>query len=300
MAKENIKHWKIGDVEVARIVEVNAFEDNMWMLLDGATEEFVQQYKWMVPHFATPSGKMIISFQCFVLRSKGRTVMIDTCIGADRKREFDVFCNLKTTFLEDLEAAGFPAKSVTDVICTHLHFDHVGWNTQLVDGKWVPTFPTARYYFGKKEYDHWLHLRETGGYHSFEHLEDAVNPIIEANLATFVDPENFRLTEEVSLFPTPGHTPGHCSVLIESQGKKAVITGDMMHHPIQLTDPTRPGRFDMDKEQGGRTRKAFIDRFADRDVLIIGSHFNEPTSGWIVRDPEPTTATAPRGWKLKI
>ena len=300
MAKENIKHWKIGDVEVARIVEVNAFEDNMWMLLDGATEEFVQQYQWMVPHFATPSGKMIISFQCFVLRSKGRTVMIDTCIGADRKREFDVFCNLKTTFLEDLDAAGFPAKSVTDVICTHLHFDHVGWNTQLVNGKWVPTFPTARYYFGKKEYDHWLHLRETGGYHSFEHLEDAVNPIIEANLATFVDPENFRLTEEISLFPTPGHTPGHCSVLIESQGKKAVITGDMMHHPIQLTDPTRHGRFDMDKEAGGRTRQEFVNRFGDTDVLIIGSHFNEPTSGWIVRDTETSTPTAPRGWKLKI
>ncbi len=108
MAKENVKHWKIGDVEVARIVEVNAFEDNMWMLLEGATEEFVQQYKWLVPHFATPEGKMILSFQCFVLRSKGRTVMIDTCIGADRKREFDVFCNLQTTFLEDLDVRGLP------------------------------------------------------------------------------------------------------------------------------------------------------------------------------------------------
>ncbi|MEJ0036719.1 MAG: MBL fold metallo-hydrolase [Gammaproteobacteria bacterium] len=299
MAKENIKHWKIGDVEVARIVEVNAFEDNMWMLLDGATEEFVQQYRWMMPHFATPSGKMIISFQCFVLRSKGRTVMIDTCIGADRKREFDVFCNLKTTFLEDLDAAGFPAKSVTDVICTHLHFDHVGWNTHLVDGKWVPTFPTARYYFGKKEYDHWLHLKSTGGYHSFEHLEDAIDPILEAGLAEFIG-SDFKLTEEVSLFPTPGHTPGHCSVLIESQGKKAVITGDMMHHPIQLADPTRHGRFDMEKEVGGRTRQEFVDRFGDKDVLIIGSHFPEPTSGWIVRDPEPSTPAAPRGWKLKI
>ena len=299
MAKENIKHWKIGDVEVARIVEVNAFEDNMWMLLEGATEEFVQEYKWMVPHFATPSGKMIISFQCFVLRSKGRTVMIDTCIGADRKREFDVFCNLKTTFLEDLDVAGFPAKSVTDVICTHLHFDHVGWNTHLVNGKWVPTFPTARYYFCKNEYDHWLHLKATGGYHSFEHLEDAIDPILEAGLAEFIG-SDFRLNDEISLFPTPGHTPGHCSVLIESRGQKAVITGDMMHHPIQLADPTRPGRFDMDKEAGGRTRKAFIDRFADKDVLIIGSHFNEPTSGWIVRDPEPSTPTAPRGWKLKI
>jgi glyoxylase-like metal-dependent hydrolase (beta-lactamase superfamily II) len=290
MAKENIKHWKIGDVEVARIVEVNAFEDNMWMLLEGATEEFVQQYKWMVPHFATPSGKMIISFQCFVLRSKGRTVMIDTCIGADRKREYDVFCNLKTTFLQDIEHAGYPAQSINTVLCTHLHFDHVGWNTHLVNGKWVPTFPNARYLFGRKEYDHWVHMRATGGYHDFEHMHDAVDPVIEAGLVDFIGPEH-KITDEVTLFPTPGHTPGHVSVMIRSRGEEAVITGDMLHHPIQFIDPQRPGNFDMDKEQGGRTRQAFVDRFADTKTLIIGSHFAEPTSGWLVRDG--------KAWKLR-
>src|SRR5690242_8137981 len=198
MAKENIKHWKIGDVEVARIVEVNAFEDNMWMLLDGATEEFVQQYPWLVPHFATPSGKMIISFQCFVLRSRGKTVMIDTCIGADRKREYDVFCNIKTTFLQDMAAAGFPPSSVTTVMCTHLHFDHVGWNTHLVEGKWVPTFPQARYLFGQQEYDHWTHLRNTGGYHDVEHLHDSIDPVIQAGLVDFIGPDH-QITDEVSL-----------------------------------------------------------------------------------------------------
>lgn len=297
MAKENVKHWKIGDVEVARLVEVNAFEDNMWMLLEGATEEFVQQYKWLVPHFATPGGKMIISFQCFVLRSQGKSVMIDTCIGADRKREFDVFCNLQTTFLEDLEYAGFPRTSITDVLCTHLHFDHVGWNTMKVDGKWVPTFPQARYLFGKKEYDHWIHLRDTHGYHDVEHLYDSIAPVVEAGLVEYISPD-YRITDEVSLFPTPGHTPGHMSVLIESRGQKAVITGDMMHHPIQLTDPGRHARFDMDKAQGGRTRLEFVERFGDRDVLIIGSHFSEPTSGWIVRDTSPEGG--PAGWKLKV
>jgi len=297
MAKENVKHWKIGDVVVARLVEVNAFEDNMWMLLEGATEEFVQQYKWLVPHFATPGGKMIISFQCFVLRSQGKSVMIDTCIGADRKREFDVFCNLQTTFLEDLEYAGFPRTSITDVLCTHLHFDHVGWNTMKVDGKWVPTFPQARYLFGKKEYDHWIHLRDTHGYHDVEHLYDSIAPVVEAGLVEYISPD-YKITDEVSLFPTPGHTPGHMSVLIESRGQKAVITGDMMHHPIQLTDPGRPARFDMDKDQGGRTRLDFVERFGDQDVLIIGSHFSEPTSGWIVRDTSPEGG--PAGWKLKV
>lgn len=285
MAVENIKHWKIGDVEVARLVEVNAFEDHIWMLLKDETADFLKRHAWLRPHFATPEGLMIISFQCFVLRSRGKTVMIDTCIGADRKREYDVFCNIKTTFLEDMTAAGFPPSSVTTVMCTHLHFDHVGWNTHLVNGKWVPTFPQARYLFGKQEYDHWIHMRNTGGYHDFAHMDDSITPVIEAGLVDFIGPHH-EITDEVSLFPTPGHTPGHVSVLIRSRGEEAVITGDLMHHPIQLSYPQRHANFDMDKDQGARTRQAFVDRFGGRDTLVIGSHFSDPTSGWIVRDGE--------------
>jgi len=291
MAVQHIRHWKIGDVEVARIVEVYGFEDNIAMLLPGATPELVLSHKWLQPRFATPDGRMILSFQAFVLRSRGKSVMIDTCIGADRKREFEVFCNLKTTFLEDLRAAGFPPESISGVLCTHLHFDHVGWNTHLVNGRWVPTFPQARYYFGRQEWEHWQHLKRTGGYHNLDHLEDSLDPIVAAGLAELIEPD-FRITDEVSLIATPGHTPGHVSVLIRSRGKEAVITGDMMHHPIQLALPGTPGNFDMDKEQGARTRKEFISRFADQDTLVIGSHFAEPTAGRIVRDGA--------AWKLAI
>jgi len=290
MSAENIRHWRIGDVEVARIVEVNAFEDNIAMLLKDETAEFVKQYDWLRPHFATAEGLMKISFQAFVLRSRGKNVMIDTCIGADRKREYDVFCNLKTSFLEDLAVAGFPAASIHAVLCTHLHFDHVGWNTHLVNGRWVPTFPQARYLFGKQEFDHWKHLRETGGYHNVEHLHDSIDPIVSAGLAEYVTAD-YRLTDEVSLFATPGHTPGHVSVLIQSRGEAAVITGDLMHHPIQLAEPLRHGNFDMDKPQGALTRQAFVERFGDSKVMIIGSHFSDPTAGWVVRDG--------RGWKLR-
>ena len=291
MATENIRHWRIGDVEVARIVEVNAWEDDFAMLLPQGSPELACRFPWLVPNFATPAGKMLISFQCFVLRSRDKCVMIDTCVGADRQREFPVFCNLQTTFLEDLAAAGFPPQTINTVMCTHLHFDHVGWNTRLVDGKWVPTFPQARYLFGKKEFDHWQHLRETGGYHSFEHLIDSVDPIMEAKLADLIGPD-YRITDEVWLEPTPGHTPGHVSVRIRSRGEEAIITGDMMHHPIQLAIPDVPGNFDMDKELGARTRRAFVERYADSKVLVIGSHFCEPTSGHIVRDGA--------AWKLAL
>jgi glyoxylase-like metal-dependent hydrolase (beta-lactamase superfamily II) len=284
MAVEHIKHWKIGDVDIARIVEVNAFEDDMKMLLpEEGTPEFVQRFKWLTPHFATPAGRMLISFQCFVLRSRDRRVMIDTCIGADRQREFPVFCNLKTTFLQDLEAAGFPPDRIDTVLCTHLHFDHVGWNTHLVNGRWVPTFPNARYLFGRREWEHWQHLERTGGYHDLGHIEDSVEPILEAGLADLIGPDH-RITDEVWLEPTPGHTPGHVSVRISSRGQDAVITGDMMHHPIQLAVPEAHGNFDMDKALAARTRRAFIERYQDRKALIIGSHFCDPTSGWIVRD----------------
>jgi glyoxylase-like metal-dependent hydrolase (beta-lactamase superfamily II) len=285
MAVEHIKHWRIGDVEIARLVEVNAFEDNLWMLWKDESADFLKRHAWVHPHFATPEGLMKISFQCFVLRSRGKSVMIDTCIGADRKREYEVFCNIKTTFLDDMKAAGFPPSTITTVLCTHLHFDHVGWNTHLVNGKWVPTFPQARYLFGRKEYDHWCHMRQTGGYHDFEHMHDSIDPVLEADLVDFIEPEH-QITDEVSLFPTPGHTPGHVSVLIRSRGEEAVITGDLLHHPIQLSYPMRHGNFDMDKDQGALTRQAFVDRFGGKKVLVIGSHFCNPTSGWIVRDGE--------------
>ena len=290
MAAEHIKHWRVGDVEIARIVEVNAWEDDITMLLPDATPAFVQQYKWLQPHCATADGKMILSFQAFVLRSRGKTFMIDTCIGNDRQREFDVFTNMQTSFLQDLRTAGFPPEQIDGVLCTHLHFDHVGWNTRKEGDHWVPTFPQARYYFGREEYAHWQHLRETDGYHHVDHLVDSIDPIVQAGLVDFIDPD-FQLTDEVSLIPTPGHTPGHVSVLIRSGGQEAVITGDMMHHPIQLAIPATHGRFDMDQARGAQTRVEFVDRFADTSTLVIGSHFSDPTAGHIVTDGA--------SWKLK-
>lgn len=289
MTTETIRHWRIGEVDLARIVEVDGLEDDISVLLPGATPQLLQQFCWLRPHFATTDGRMIISFQAFVLRSRGKTVMIDTCIGADRQREYDMFCNLRTTFLDDLRTAGFPPEEVSTVLCTHLHFDHVGWNTRLVNGRWVPTFPQARYLFGRQEWQHWKHLRDSGGYHHMAHLTDAIDPVVEAGLVDFIDP-HYRITDEVSLIPTPGHTPGHVSVLIRSCGEEAVITGDMMHHPIQLALPERPGNFDMDKEQAVRTRREFIERFADKPALVIGSHFADPTAGRIVGDG--------KAWKL--
>jgi glyoxylase-like metal-dependent hydrolase (beta-lactamase superfamily II) len=291
MSIETIRHWQVGDVHIARIVEVNAWEDDITMCIPDATPELVKSLPWLQPHFATPEGRMLLSFQCFVLSTQGRNVMIDTCIGADREREFPVFTHMQTTFLEDLAAAGFPHEAITDVLCTHLHFDHVGWNTRLVDGKWVPTFPGARYYFGRREWEHWKHLLDTDGYHHLAHVKDSIEPVFEAGLVELIEPD-FQLTGELSLIPTPGHTPGHVSVLIQSRGQSAVITGDIMHNPIQVALPAREGTFDMDKPRGAQTRVEFVERFSESGTLVIGTHFADPTAGHIVKDGP--------SWKLKV
>lgn len=285
MATEHLHTWKIGDVEITRLVEVNAWEDDIAMLWPDATPEDVKRYPWLKPHWATDDGKMIISFQCFVMRTPDHQIMLDTCIGADRQREFDVFTNMQTTFLDDLKAAGFNREDIDIVLCTHLHFDHVGWNTHLVDGQWVPTFPNARYLFGKKEYAHWKMLEETKGYHDLNHMYDAVQPVLDAGLVDLIDPDH-KPCPEITLMPTPGHTPGHVSIVIESNGEKAVITGDLMHCPIQCAEPTRIVRFDMDQATGAQTRQTFVDAMANSDTLVIGTHFSHPTGGYVVSDDD--------------
>jgi glyoxylase-like metal-dependent hydrolase (beta-lactamase superfamily II) len=289
MAIEHVRTWKVGQVEISRIVEVNGFDDDIAMLFQGGTPQLLLQYPWLQPHFATPSGRMILSFQAFVIRTGDRRIMVDTCIGADRQRQFPIFNNLQTSFLDDIAAVGCPAESVDTVLCTHLHFDHTGWNTQLVDGKWVPTFPNARYLIAKGEYDDLLHAVEHGGHYT-GHVPDSVQPILDAGLVDFIDFDH-QVTPEIRLFPTPGHTGGHCSVHISSEGQDAVITGDLMHHPVQCAEPDREGNFDGDKAMACRTRRAFLETYCDGHSLIIGSHFPEPTAGKLVRDGA--------GWKLE-
>jgi glyoxylase-like metal-dependent hydrolase (beta-lactamase superfamily II) len=282
MAVEHIKRWRIGEVEVVRIAEFFDFQDDVWVLLKDAGPELLLKHAWLQPHYVTPDGRMRMNFQAFVVASKGRRIMVDTCIGNDRKREFDVFSNLQGGFLDDLTAAGFAPDTIDTVICTHLHLDHCGWNTHLKDGRWVPSFPNARYLFGKTEWAHWQEQAKLGAPH-MEHVHDAIEPIIEAGLADFIDPDHV-ITDEIRLFPTHGHTPGHVSVQIRSAGEEGVITGDVVHHPVQMAEPDWENNFDMDKAAGAATRKSFFARYEDKPALVITSHFADPTAGRIVKD----------------
>ena len=271
--------WQIGKVTITRIVELEA-PTSVRFMFDGITKEDLFAIDWLQPHFLNDKGYMLFSIHALLIESEGRRIIVDTCLGNDKERLVDGWGMRRGPFLHDLAEHGFPRESIDAVMCTHLHVDHVGWNTMLVDGQWVPTFPNAEYLFAKDEWAYWSeHEQEEFG----PVVEDSVRPIVDAGLANLVE-ANHRLTSEVWLEPTPGHTPGHVSVRISSGGEDAVITGDMTHHPCQMVHPEWAANADYDKVQSTATRREFYARYADQPVLIIGTHFATPTAGHLVRD----------------
>lgn len=275
-----MQRWKIGDVNVSRVVEVESPSPGEFVLPDAIAEN-VKAIDWLRPHFIDAEGLLVMSVHALVVESQGRRILVDTCLGNDKERPIPDWNLRKGPFLQDLDKAGFPRESIDTVVCTHLHVDHVGWNTMLEDGRWVPTFPRARYLIGAKEWEYWKEQPDDMG----PVMDDSVRPIVDAGLADLVESDH-RLNDEVWLEPTPGHTPGHVAVRISSRGEDAVITGDLMHHPCQMARPGWASSFDFDQDAARRTRREFLERYADRPVLVIGTHFATPTAGRIVRDGE--------------
>jgi glyoxylase-like metal-dependent hydrolase (beta-lactamase superfamily II) len=223
---------------------------------------------------------MLLSIHALLVEAPGMRLVVDTCIGNDRPRGITGGQPLAGAFLQSMAEVGWSRESVDAVVCTHLHVDHVGWNTMLQDGAWVPTFPKARYLIGKNEFAHWS---AEGDEEQQVILSDSVQPVLDAGLAEFVEMD-YRISPELRLTPTTGHTPGHVSVVIESEGETAVITGDMTHHPCQLAHPDWSPPFDSDPKAAATTRARMFAEWADKPILVIGTHYAAPTAGHIRRD----------------
>ncbi len=265
--------WQIGDVEVLRVEESihGVVRDT---LVPGITDAHLEEHAaWVSPYFSR-SGRLLLSVHSFVVRDGDRTIVVDTCAGAEPRRPLEG----DPAFLERLDAAiDGGLGSVDTVLCTHLHFDHVGWNTRLEGGLRVPTFPNARYLFARAE------LASLDDDDHAAVREPAVAPILDAGLADLVETDHV-LTPNLRLLPTPGHTPGHVSVAIASQGRRAVITGDVMHTPLQVALPElTSGPFDADASAATATRARFLDEHGDGACLLLGTHFPPPTGGVVQR-----------------
>lgn len=273
--------WRIGAVSITRIIEkIDTFPPGL--MLPGVTNESVLAHDWLRPDYVTEDGRINLAIQALVVEAPGRLIVVDTCVGNEREgRGNPGWNNLQTRFLQDFAAAGFDRLKVDTVFCTHLHADHVGWNTMKVGDAWVPTFPNARYLMNRKEFEHWAAMREDPRLSPV--FTDSIAPIEAAGLFDLIDLDH-DLTPELTLISTPGHTPGHASVRIRSRGEEGMISGDFIHHPCQMAKPEGPQGADSDRALAAQTRRATLEALARTKTLLVGTHFPPPTAGYVERE----------------
>ncbi|WNE94304.1 MBL fold metallo-hydrolase [Streptomyces luomodiensis] len=274
--------WTVGDITVHRVDEVPLPPGTGSWLLPDATADVVARQDWLRPDFADQEGVLRIDSHSFAFETGGARVLVDTGIGNGKTRANPAWHDLRTDYLARLAAAGFPPDSVDLVILTHLHTDHVGWNTREVAGAWVPTFPHARYLTSRTEREFWAayDMDEPRA----QMFRDSVTPIEEAGLLDLVDvpAEGVEVAPGLRLLPTPGHTPGHIAVQLDSRDARALITGDCVHHPVQLAHPAIGSCVDIDPERSEATRRALLGGLADTGTLLLGTHFPPPTAGHVI------------------
>lgn len=290
-AYDTVERWQIGEVRIAKIVE----SEGLWeptRLVPAATPEVVLAHPWALGPFAdADSGAIRVSIHTFAIEVGDEKIIVDTCGGNDKVRPGSPAFHLqRSDFLDRLAAAGFAPDEVTAVVCTHLHVDHVGFNTVLDGDRWRPAFPNARYLFGEREWRHWSVEPQKYG----DVVGDSVRPVIDAGRAELVA-SDLRLNEAVWLEPTPGHTPGHHSVRISSAGQDAVITGDIVHAAVQCEHPDWASAPDVDAALAAQTRRAFLERYCDQHTLVLATHLGGPScghlhrhnAGWRLQPPTP-------------
>jgi glyoxylase-like metal-dependent hydrolase (beta-lactamase superfamily II) len=275
---EAAMQWQIGNVKITLVREMQTQVTLDGMFPDSDPAVVDDNVSWLKPHFLNDDGTMPLSIHALVVESRGTKMIVDTCVGHRPVPGFDAMSFMPSSFIPDLTAAGYDPADIDIVLCTHLHFDHVGWNTHLVDGEWVPTFPNARYLFARVEYEHW----DSGAEGSAITFADAVRPVFEAGLVELVEMDH-RVNDEIWFEPTPGHSPGHVAILISSAGNDAVITGDLVHHPVQFVAPHWAMTADGDPAQASVTRTDFRERYTDSGVRVFGTHFGGPSTGYLER-----------------
>jgi glyoxylase-like metal-dependent hydrolase (beta-lactamase superfamily II) len=274
---DDFMKWQIGDVRITQFIEIDTIGGKAY-ILPQATPEALREIGALRPQFADEEGRIRMTIHSFLVETPTRRIIVDTGIGNDkRNRTQPIWNGRKGPFLENLATAGCPAETIDTVVCTHLHVDHVGFNTTLSDGRWVPAFPRARYLMGRVEFEYWKEVREPSVAAIFD---DSVRPVAEAGLVDLIDPGH-DICSEFGVLSTPGHSPGHFSIHVRSRGEEALLIGDVAHHPCQLVHLDWCSTIDSDPQQAIRTRHELFSRFAGTPTRILGGHF---VGGTIVRD----------------
>lgn len=273
------QRWTVGRVTITSVLEDETTGIPPHLFFPAATEADVARHEWLVPTFANARGRIAMRVQAFVVETGSRRILVDPCVGNFKERPLPFWHMQSWPFMERFAAVGFDAGGIDLVVHTHLHADHVGWDTTLVDGRWVPTFPTARHLYTDAEVAHCRDVENDPGFAGV--WGDSVAPIFDAGLADLVA-EDADLGEGLRLEATTGHTPGHVSMWIESDGELALITGDFLHHPVQLSEPEWAELGDWDPDRARVTRRQMLTRAAESRALVLGTHFPTQPAGRVV------------------
>jgi glyoxylase-like metal-dependent hydrolase (beta-lactamase superfamily II) len=303
LGEDRIRSWNIGEFKITQLVEMAVEVGLLDELIEEATPAAVQAVPWLYPDYANAEGQTLWSVHSYIVDTGTVVVLVDTGCGNGKTLPLiPAWGGLDTPYLELLEKAGYTRDQVDVVLATHLHLDHVGWNTMEVEGRWVPTFPNARYTYIEDEFTYHRGIAEEDAIsadlkyavhydgadpdiHQQTRLvfAESIQPCIDAGLVDLV-PADHVITGGVRYTSTPGHTKSHHSVMVESGGERAFITGDFIHHPIQIARPTWSSRGDWDRALSSDGRIAFAEANADSDLLVLGTHFAGSSAGRIVRD----------------
>jgi len=278
----------IGDIRIDRVLEQEGPIFGLDFLLPDAPPDMLDaNADWLMPRYIDPASRQVIlSFHSLLVRTPRQTILVDACVGNDKERpERPPWHHASFPYLDNLARHGVGPDDIDVVLCTHLHADHVGWNTKLLDGRWVPTFANATYVFAQTEYDHWeAENRAASKDAPINHgsFYDSVLPVVEAGKAQFVATDH-EIELGIWLEPAPGHTPGNIVIRVERGGARALLVGDSMHSPAQFADPSISSRFCVDPVQSAKTRMRLIDEVAETGTAFLTAHFPSPTAGRVVR-----------------
>jgi glyoxylase-like metal-dependent hydrolase (beta-lactamase superfamily II) len=273
----------IGAATIDRVVELDRFVFKPhWLFRDLGADVILRHRADLGPRLIDfETNGLILSFHSYLIRTRHRVILVDTCNGNHKQRPGVAWQHMLagTDYLRNLAQLGLRAEDIDTVICTHLHGDHVGWNTQLVGGRWVPTFPKAKYVMARRDYDHFAGLALHPA------LADSVSPVVEAGQAEFVDiaaAGRHHLDDHVWLEAAPGHTPGHVVIHVAGPDRTAVLSGDVIHHPIQFVEPALANLGDIDPAMARRTRQSLLAAACANQSLLLTGHFPSPTAGLVV------------------
>jgi len=285
-----MKPVKLGRMTISKVFEMESGPPMTFILPEVTAQDLAHLAQWHADETLGPTpeaSKFTMSMHSYVLQLDGATILVDACNGNHKHRSIPDINQAQSPFIANLAALDLTPDDIDLVLCTHLHFDHVGWNTRLENGRWVPTFANARYLFSRRDFEYFG--KQDVEDDNLRAFRDSVLPVYEAGRAELIDADiavHREIGNGVWLKPAFGHSPGNFSVLAQAGAERAIFWGDVVHHPVQLVNPGLIMSFDADPQKAREVRLRTLAQAADEALVCFPAHFRDPSAGRVLRDAD--------------